>query len=400
VANEKRKAILDAAELLFATKGFGPTTMSDIAKESGVAHEASIYSQFKNKRDILFGIYGSHLQKASKSLNAHFQGMKEPGPKFRKAIWHYLEDMKENPNYAKVLMMAQRENPDFYASEHVQHLETYISLVLGAIIAGQEDGTFRKDISPRLIRNMAMGASVHFAFYCTARDQYYDPNEISDQIYVLVSNAARVETPFLKTNKKGFRGGRVEFRKSQILNTATRIFANKGFSNATISEIAKQANLGDGTLYEYFENKKAILLGIAENHLQDLCLDKCDAAPFAKEEKDLRRLLWRWLWLIYSDEDFARILCLELFRNIDFYSSPVYECLLGFLARVSETVQLGQTAGVFVEKVPLSIYSHMITGTFDQYLISQFLLNRPAPVISKLSAMVDALVRAIRVREV
>jgi hypothetical protein len=66
------------------------------------------------------------------TLNEHFQGMKEPGPKLRKSIWHYLADLKNNPNYGRILLMAQRESPEFYASEYLNHLKKYSSLVTGA----------------------------------------------------------------------------------------------------------------------------------------------------------------------------------------------------------------------------------------------------------------------------
>ena len=122
MVEEKKKAILKSSEYLFSTKGFHETTVADIAKESGI-HEASIYSYFNNKRNILFAIYGGYLQIADETLKEHFQGMKEPGPKLRKSIWHYLSDMQNNPNYAKILIMAQRENPEFYCSEHFQYLK-------------------------------------------------------------------------------------------------------------------------------------------------------------------------------------------------------------------------------------------------------------------------------------
>jgi AcrR family transcriptional regulator len=59
------------------------------------------------------------------------------------------------------------------------------------------------------------------------------------------------------------RSERTELRRAQILKTAIKVFSSKGFSSATISEVASQANLGDATLYEYFDNKEAILLGAA-----------------------------------------------------------------------------------------------------------------------------------------
>ena len=53
-------------------------------------------------------------------------------------------------------------------------------------------------------------------------------------------------------------------RRNQILDAATTIFANKGFHRATIRDVAKAAGIADGTIYIYFENKTALLLGILD----------------------------------------------------------------------------------------------------------------------------------------
>ncbi len=56
----------------------------------------------------------------------------------------------------------------------------------------------------------------------------------------------------------------VAARRNQILDAATRVFAEKGFSRATIRDIAGVAGIADGTIYNYFENKAALLLGILD----------------------------------------------------------------------------------------------------------------------------------------
>jgi AcrR family transcriptional regulator len=53
-------------------------------------------------------------------------------------------------------------------------------------------------------------------------------------------------------------------RRNQILDAATRVFAARGVHRATIREIAKDAGIADGTIYNYFTNKQALLLGILE----------------------------------------------------------------------------------------------------------------------------------------
>src|SRR5271157_4472806 len=54
----------------------------------------------------------------------------------------------------------------------------------------------------------------------------------------------------------------VTARRNQILDAATKVFAAKGFHRATIKDVARAAAIADGTIYNYFENKTALLLGI------------------------------------------------------------------------------------------------------------------------------------------
>ena len=51
-------------------------------------------------------------------------------------------------------------------------------------------------------------------------------------------------------------------RKKRILDAAEAVFARKGFHQATIREIAQLAEVADGTIYNYFDNKFDLLLGI------------------------------------------------------------------------------------------------------------------------------------------
>jgi AcrR family transcriptional regulator len=53
-------------------------------------------------------------------------------------------------------------------------------------------------------------------------------------------------------------------RRNQILDAATKVFAEKGFHRATIKDVAKAAGIADGTIYNYFENKTALILGLLE----------------------------------------------------------------------------------------------------------------------------------------
>lgn len=48
----------------------------------------------------------------------------------------------------------------------------------------------------------------------------------------------------------------------QILDAAVRVFSEKGFSASRTSEIAKEAGVSEGTIFNYFKTKKDLLIGL------------------------------------------------------------------------------------------------------------------------------------------
>ncbi len=73
-------------------------------------------------------------------------------------------------------------------------------------------------------------------------------------------------------------------RRNQILEAAAKVFAEKGFHPTTIKDIAREAGIADGTIYNYFESKTALLLGIldlmTESAKKDLDFSKFPPADF------------------------------------------------------------------------------------------------------------------------
>lgn len=56
-----------------------------------------------------------------------------------------------------------------------------------------------------------------------------------------------------------------ELRRKAILDAATQVFSEKGFRKATIKDIARVAGLADGTIYNYFGNKRELFIAIIES---------------------------------------------------------------------------------------------------------------------------------------
>ena len=108
-------------------------------------------------------------------------------------------------------------------------------------------------------------------------------------------------------------------RRSQILDAATTVFANKGFHRATIRDVAKAAGIADGTIYIYFENKTALLLGIL-NRLNES--DKREAYFEAATEMDIntffrKHIRQRLEVFDATGMDVVKIVLSEVLTNLD-----------------------------------------------------------------------------------
>ncbi len=74
----------------------------------------------------------------------------------------------------------------------------------------------------------------------------------------------------LETHPKTRRERRIAARQAQILAAAGRVFSQKGYERSTTREIAEAADVSEGTLYNYFQNKQDLLIGVARTFADDV----------------------------------------------------------------------------------------------------------------------------------
>jgi AcrR family transcriptional regulator len=65
--------------------------------------------------------------------------------------------------------------------------------------------------------------------------------------------------PKTRSLKKSLSDKVTELKRESLLDAARTVFAERGYHRTTIKDIAAQAGVADGTVYNYFENKDALL---------------------------------------------------------------------------------------------------------------------------------------------
>ena len=140
-----------------------------------------------------------------------------------------------------------------------------------------------------------------------------------------------------------------ERRRQQIMVAAKRVFTDKGFSKATMEDIANEAELSPGTLYLYFKNKDELYASLSLRILQYLMirLEHVSAEPFTDATQRLNALKDA----MYDVYEFDPLILINMFHM---QSSETLKNLSSDLLNQIETLSrnaLSVMAGIFEEGI-------------------------------------------------
>lgn len=156
-----------------------------------------------------------------------------------------------------------------------------------------------------------------------------------------------------------------KYRK--IIAAATKIFAQKGFFKAKVSEIAKEAGIADGTVYIYFKHKDDILISLFEEKMQEV-LDNMkeqlalETDPLQKIEK----FALVHLKLIEDHKDIAEIIQVELRQSSKFMKNYHNTKFFEYLNLISAIIQEGKEKGIIRDDIIPGIAKRAFFGALDE----------------------------------
>ncbi len=176
-----RVKIADALISLLEKKEFSAITTAEIAKKAGVT-EALIYKYFKDKRDLLHRVLHEYLEQYLVQFELDLKGIKGALNKLRKLIWSHINVYSTNRVLAKILLLEVRSSPDYYKSETYGLLKRYSRIVLDIIEEGVSSREIRKDISPKLIRQVVWGSIEHVCLTGVIFDREISPDDLTDDL--------------------------------------------------------------------------------------------------------------------------------------------------------------------------------------------------------------------------
>jgi len=187
---DKRKAILDAAKVIFSEKGYEKATAVEIAKSANVS-TGTLYEYFKNKEDILFSTLQNRFQDHVNSLDELFE-MKSPTRKLRQFIEHHFLMYLRDSIFLKTFLSEGIYNQRFYQSDSYLEFQQYMKTIDLILKEGKADGCFRPNLNIRVFRNLILGAFCNLSLrsYFTCGEEKHDMIKSIHEAISLLMRAA------------------------------------------------------------------------------------------------------------------------------------------------------------------------------------------------------------------
>jgi AcrR family transcriptional regulator len=172
-------------------------------------------------------------------------------------------------------------------------------------------------------------------------------------------------------------------KEQRILESAIKVFSEKGFSASTTSEIAKGAGVAEGTIFRYFKTKKDILRGILIQAIsvigKNLVISPIERILLSSDKKDLREILKDLLLdrmkLVETFFPMIKVILTEALYHEDvrdaIYENLISKVLITFKSFHTKMLE----AGMIKKDIDSETLFRSIIGTFAAFIAQRILFR-------------------------
>lgn len=172
-----QQAIVAAAAELFARKGFGATSLDDIA-EVLRASKASLYYHIKNKEEILRLIFLTVLTVSEEPLRTIVESELTPQEKLCRAIEHQTAVAADRSPAMTVFYREQPHLTGPFAREIILRKKVYERYFERIIVEGQQTGSFLPDVDAKIAAFGLLGMCNWLSQWYSAGG-HYTPRQVA-----------------------------------------------------------------------------------------------------------------------------------------------------------------------------------------------------------------------------
>ena len=170
-------------------------------------------------------------------------------------------------------------------------------------------------------------------------------------------------------------------KREAILRAGVKVFAEKGYFNAKVADVARSAGIADGTVYLYFKSKDEILHSIFDQAMEKFISEgRRELAKIESPVARLRKVAELHLRRLCDDRDLAIVFQVELRGSTKFMEEFSAAGFHEYLEVIRKTIEEGQKAGIFRNDIKPIVCAKVLYGALDEMVTNWILSKRSYPL--------------------
>jgi len=179
--NQKQLQILEAAERLFAMRGFHGASVRDIAQEADV-NIAMISYYFGSKERLIESIFLKRILDVKAGLDELVKDKHlAPLEKMNGLIDLFVARISQRPHFCRMMVRAQATEEGIPTDLITEVKKQMYDMVKKLITEGQKKGAFVSDLDPLMLVNTIVGTTNHITISQNFLRKMWNMENIADE---------------------------------------------------------------------------------------------------------------------------------------------------------------------------------------------------------------------------
>jgi TetR/AcrR family transcriptional regulator, fatty acid metabolism regulator protein len=189
---------------------------------------------------------------------------------------------------------------------------------------------------------------------------------------------------------------RKDNRKNEIIDAALKVFSEKEYQDATISEITKKVGISEATMYEYFGSKEDLLFAIPGKITAEAIEFIEQILPFIRgAEGKIKAIVQNYLTVCQNNPEYTSLVMLQLKTNKNFRSTEAFNVIRKGARILLDCIREGIADGTFKSTTDPYLERAIILGTIEHLCTRWRMMGGPANLIEHGDRIVDSVLHGI-----
>lgn len=202
------------------------------------------------------------------------------------------------------------------------------------------------------------------------------------------------------TQRRRTRRPRAE-REAEILEAARKVFAEQGYAAAAVAEVAARAGVVEGTVYAYFDSKRALLIAVMKQFYEELISETERGLDAVRgTENRLRFVIRHHLDTFARELGLCRLIVSEARPDVALYDEAILDLNRRYTGLALRVLEEGVRDGSLRSDLVTSVTRDLLYGGIEHAVWRSVFTGAPLDAAGLADQLSDALLGGILARSV